>query len=105
MIASPKKIIEEMKLVRKLRNAYKARYHEIGIGRIVGIILFLMYFTVWPALFKKIWPYLLANYEGTFLLLSSGYYLLEWSFWSQPGSLHRLQLHPLRHLYVESSFL
>ena len=64
MIASPKTLIEEMVLIKNLRNAYKLRYKEIGVGRIVGLFLFLSFFTVLPWMLKKIWPFLFSHYSS-----------------------------------------
>ncbi len=65
MMRSLHNMMEESNSVKDLRNIYKPIYHNIGIGRVVGYIIFLMYFTLLPALLKKIWPILITQFDST----------------------------------------
>ena len=64
MITSVKKLGEELNEVRHLRNDFRPRYHQFGVGRIVGYFLFLMYFTLLPYTLKKIWPYIFVDCDS-----------------------------------------
>lgn len=59
-----KKISAEVSSVKDLRNRAKPMYHEIGLGKVVGVCILVGYFTVLPAFLRLIWPWLFAEFES-----------------------------------------
>lgn len=64
MFKQIKELVAESNNVKELRNRYRPDLHKLGIGRIIGYVIFIMYFTLLPAALKKIWPILFTKFDG-----------------------------------------